>query len=40
MEERRAQIQEKQAQEQASLAVLKEQYNPPQIQLRGARVQK
>jgi len=40
MEERRAQIQEKQAREQASLAVLKEQYNHLQIQLRGARVQK
>ena len=40
MEARRAQVQSQKAQEQADLAVLKEQFNHLQIQLRGARVQK
>lgn len=40
MEEKRAQIQARKAQEQAELAVLKEQFNHLQIQLRRARVQK
>ncbi len=39
MEARRAQVQSQKAQEQADLAVLKEQFNHLQIQLRGARVQ-
>ena len=40
MEARRAQVQSQKAQEQADLAVLKEQFNHLQIQPRGARVQK